>query len=87
MQEIKWKDIFPNQDKKIQHINRFVLLLSICKILIRNTRTVESNVESLDVQDFSVYVDYLKKYVLPTRQEEKVNYYRIRNRFAVLLRI
>ena len=71
MQEIKWRDIFPNQDKKIQHINRFVLLLSMCKMLIRNTRTVESNAESLDVQDFSVYVDYLKKYVLPYEARRK----------------
>ena len=59
MKEFKWKSNFINQDKKTEHINKYVLLLLMVKLKCQNTKKLEENIASLEVQDFSVYEEFL----------------------------
>ena len=52
MKEFKWKSNFINQDKKTEHINKYVLLLLMVKLKCQNTKKLEENIASLEVQDF-----------------------------------
>lgn len=70
MKEFKWKSNFINQDKKTEHINKYVLLLLMVKLKCQNTKKLEENIASLEVQDFSVYEEFLIDHVLP--ESEKV---------------
>lgn len=70
MKEFKWKSNFINQDKKTEHINKYVLLLLMVKLKCQNTKKLEENMASLEVQDFSVYEEFLIDHVLP--ESEKV---------------
>lgn len=70
MKEFKWKSNFINQDKKTEHINKYVLLLLMVKLKCQNTKKLEENTASLEVQDFSVYEEFLIDHVLP--ESEKV---------------
>lgn len=70
MKEFKWKNNFINQDKKTEHINKYVLLLLMVKLKCQNTKKLEENIASLEVQDFSVYEEFLIDHVLP--ESEKV---------------
>ena len=65
MKEFKWKNNFINQDKKTEHINQYVLLLLMVKLKCQNTKKLEENIASLEVQDFSVYEEFLLNHVLP----------------------
>ena len=65
MKEFKWKNNFINQDKKTEHINKYVLLLLMVKLKCQNTKKLEENIASLEVQDFSVYEEFLLNHVLP----------------------
>lgn len=65
MKEFKWKNNFINQDKKTEHINKYVLLLLMVKLKCQNTKKLEENIASLEVQDFPVYEEFLLNHVLP----------------------
>ena len=71
MTEFQWKDNFINQEKKIEHINKFVLLILMIKVKVGKTTKLERTIPSLRVQDFSVYEEYLKKYILPAKIKNK----------------
>ena len=71
MTEFQWKDNFINQEKKIEHINKFVLLILMIKVKVGKTTKLERTIPSLKVQDFSVYEEYLKKYILPAEIKNK----------------
>lgn len=58
MKEFKWKNNFIKQDKKTEHINKYVLLLLMVKLKCQNTKKLEENIASLEVQDFSVYEEF-----------------------------
>ena len=71
MKEFKWKNNFINQDKKTEHINKYVLLLLMVKLKCQNTKKLEENIASLEVQDFSVYEEFLIDHVLPESEKVK----------------
>ena len=71
MTEFQWKDNFINQEKKIEHINKFVLLILMIKVKVGKTTKLERTIPSLKIQDFSVYEEYLKKYILPAEIKNK----------------
>lgn len=71
MKEFKWKNNFINQDKKTEHINKYVLLLLMVKLKCQNTKKLEENIASLEVQDFSVYEEFLLNHVLPESERVK----------------
>ena len=50
MKEFKWKSNFINQDKKTEHINKYVLLLLMVKLKCQNTKKLEENIASKRVQ-------------------------------------
>lgn len=71
MTEFKWKNNFIGQKIEIQHINKFEILLLMLKTKYKNTEKLEESTYSLDVQEFSVYEDFLVKHVLPKSEEIK----------------
>ncbi|MBO4859770.1 MAG: hypothetical protein J5527_14745 [Treponema sp.] len=72
MKEFKWKNRFINQEKKSEYINKYELLLLMLKIKCHNTQKLEENIASLEIQDFSVYEEFLIKHVLPESKKIKV---------------
>lgn len=71
MREFQWKDNFICQEKKIEHINKYTLLLLMLKIIPRNSDRIEENTKSLKVQDFSVYEDAYINNILPKSESLK----------------
>ena len=71
MTEFKWKNNFIGQKIEIQHINKFEILLLMLKTKYKNTEKLEESTYSLDVQEISVYEDFLVKHVLPKSEEIK----------------
>ena len=71
MREFKWKNNFINQDNKTVHINKYTLLLFIIKTICSDTTKLEQNIQSLVVQDFSVYEEYYIKNILPEADKMK----------------
>jgi hypothetical protein len=71
MTEFQWKNNFINQTNKTEHINKYELLLLILKVICVKTSKLEENVQSLKIQDFSVYEDYLINKILPKAKKEK----------------
>ena len=71
MTEFKWKNNFIGQKIEIQHINKFEILLLMLKTKCKNTEKLEESTYSLEVQEFSIYEDFLVKHVLPKSEEIK----------------
>lgn len=55
MTEFQWKNNFIDQDKKHEHINKFVLLLLMLKVKRSNTKFLEKSIAALNVLDFYYY--------------------------------
>jgi len=70
MTEFQWKNNFINQNNTTEHINKYELLLLILKVICVKTSELEENVQSLKIQDFSVYEDYLINTILPKAKSE-----------------
>lgn len=71
MKDFQWKNNFINQNKKTEHINKYELLLLMLKVINPKTSNLEENIESLKVQDFSVYEDFYIKCIVP--KSETIN--------------
>lgn len=71
MTEFQWKNNFINQSNKCEHINKYELLLLMVKVICGETVKLEENMQSLKIQDFSVYEDYLINKILPKAKKEK----------------
>ncbi len=71
MTEFKWKNNFIGQKIEIQHINKFEILLLVLKTKCKNTEKLEKSTYSLEVQEFSVYEEFLINHVLPKSENIK----------------
>ena len=71
MKEFQWKNNFINQEKITEHINKYELLLLMLKIKNKDTSKLEENIESLKVQDFSVYEDFYIKHIIQKSEDSK----------------
>ncbi|MCR5386672.1 MAG: hypothetical protein K6E69_06100 [Treponema sp.] len=63
MKEFQWKVVHTSTNSIIQHINRYVILLTMIKANCANTAKLEEEANSLNVQDFSVYEEFFFKYL------------------------
>ena len=63
MKEFQWKVVHTSVNPIIQHINRYVILLTMIKAKCGNTAKLEEETGSLNIQDFSVYEEFFFKYL------------------------
>lgn len=65
MREFQWKNNFINQDKTVEHINKYVLLLLMLKVKRCNTTLLEKEIASLKVLDFIYYEEFFLNEIKP----------------------